>query len=343
MTTLQQSIDAFVGTLPKRQKEIIIHRFGLSSQKPKTLAMLGSTYGITRERVRQIEAGALKTLREIAKKNDELLNMHQKCVAHLKTLGGVRRADLFYNDLAFVLKDENVNTSYVDVLFGIFGLLTLHPENKDTYAFWYEKSDDAKNAKKFVEKVASVLRGKKELVINRGKFDELFYQAVKNHNIQDFVGLNFLMISKKFSANPYGDFGLVEWREISPKTVRDKAYLVLRKHQKPIHFRDIAQEINKVGFDKKKAHPQTVHNEVIKDRRFVLVGRGLYSLKEFGIEEGTTQELLKKLLKKHGPLDAETLVGLVSQQRILKKNTILLNLQNKKHFKKLSGGKYHLA
>lgn len=343
MNTLKQSIDVLVSSLTKRQKEIIINRFGLMSQKPKTLASLGSKYGITRERVRQIESGALSALKEVAKKDSDIVAMHEKCLSHVRSLGGVRRSDLLYADLTFVLKDEDLEPSYVDVLLGMFGNLSLNPENKNFYAFWYETAESMKTAKKFIEKVSALLRGKKEMVIDRGKFDELFYQAVKNHNIPDFVGLNFLMISKKFSANPYGDFGLVEWREISPKTVRDKAYLVLKKHARPLHFRDIAQEINKVGFDAKKAHPQTVHNEVIKDRRFVLVGRGLYSLKEFGVDEGTTQELLKKLLKQHGPLDTESLIQLMSQQRILKRNTILLNLQNKKHFKKLSDGKYHVA
>jgi len=336
-------LDQLVDTLPKRQKDIIIHRFGLQSQKSKTLASLGNKYSITRERVRQIENAALKALRDDARAIKEVSEAHRRCLDHIKNLGGVRRVDFFNDDAQFVVKEDALPPSYIEFLFALFGVVMLHPDNKDYYAFWYSDSSSLEKAKKFVQKVAQLLKSKKEVVVDRGEFDSLFQGIVKDHNVPDVVGLNMLLVSKKFAANPFGDFGLVEWREIAPKTVRDKAYLVLKKRRAPMHFRAIAQEITGVGFDAKRAHPQTVHNELIKDRRFVLVGRGLYSLKEFGIEEGTTQELLKKLLKKHGPTDTESIVQLVSSQRVLKRNTILLNLQNKKHFKKLPDGKYHIA
>ncbi len=110
-----------------------------------------------------------------------------------------------------------------------------------------------------------------------------------------------------------------------------------------MHFRDIAQEINKIKFDDKRAHPQTVHNELIKDPRFVLVGRGLYSLREFGIVPGTAKDVVRRILKEKGPLPFDKIVQLVGQQRILKHNTILLNLHNKKYFRKKDGGLYHVA
>jgi DNA-directed RNA polymerase delta subunit len=56
------------------------------------------------------------------------------------------------------------------------------------------------------------------------------------------------------------------------------AYLSLREHKKPLYFKDIVSEIyNK--FDK-KVNPATCHNELIRDKRFILVGRGIYGLKE---------------------------------------------------------------
>jgi len=341
--TVKTLCDQLVEKLPKRQREVVVYRFGLKSQKPKTLASLGSKYSITRERVRQIEAAALKSLAKIFGGNTALSKIHARCVEHLKTMGGIRRTDIFANDLKLVLRDDETPAPYVELVFAALKTPLLYPESDEYFSFWYTGREALSNVQDFVSKVAKALASKKETVVERGAFDTLFYGVVKNHRIGDFVGLNYLLISKLFSVNPFGDFGLSQWREIVPKTVRDKAYLVLKKRHAPLHFRSIAEEINRVRFDAKKAHPQTVHNELIKDRRFVLVGRGLYSLKEFGIEEGTTAELLKKLLRKHGPTDTETLVRLVSQQRILKRNTILLNLSNRKHFKKLSDGRYHVA
>ncbi|MEE8131568.1 MAG: winged helix-turn-helix domain-containing protein, partial [Candidatus Paceibacterota bacterium] len=195
----------------------------------------------------------------------------------------------------------------------------------------------------FINKLTKFFSNKKEDLITHKKFDELFAKAIKPHALQDAIALNYISVSKKFDTNSYGDFGLSHWEEIRPKTMRAKAYLVIRKHQKPMHFKKIAESINKAGFDKRMALPQTVHNELIKDTRFILVGRGIYGLKEFGLMPGTAREVIARLIKTKGPLSSSEVVNLTLEQRVLKKGTILLNLQNKKNFKRLPNGRYHLA
>jgi len=340
---IQKSLDAILSVLPKRQKEIISQRFGVLGSKPKTLATLGTKYGITRERVRQIEAVALKAIVKEAQKVKELCDAHKASVAYLKTLGGVRRADVLMRDLPHVLKDNTASPEYLELLFSVFKSPSLLSEKGDYYSLWYLDQESLKKNKDFVKKIAAALRSKKEDVLEEGRFNEIFSSLAKASGIGDVVGLNYLLGAKHFAVNPFGDFGLSLWTEIVPKTIRDKSYLVLKKHRAPLHFRDIATKIDATKFDHKKAHPQTVHNELIKDRRFVLVGRGLYSLVEFGIVPGTTRDILKHVLKKHGPLSLEKIVQLVGQQRVLKHNTIVLNLQNKKHFRKNEKGVYHLA
>jgi hypothetical protein len=341
--TLKTLLDSIVALLPKRQKDIITQRFGLGGMRVRTLAFLGNKYGITRERVRQIEAASLRVLLKSAQDNSEIQSLYKKAIDHITLLGGARRADFLVDDLKLVFKDKTISDSYVTLLFALFKSPEYFPESDDFYGFWYVNNETLKDVKQFIQKVAQFLKNKKEALIERGEFDSLFTQVTKQHNIKEFIALNFLLNSKKFYVNPYNDFGLMEWPEIFPRTVRDKAYLVLKKRKSPMHFREITQEINKVKFDTKKAHPQTVHNELIKnDKRFVLVGRGLYSLREFGIEPGTTRDVLLRLLKKHGSMPLDKIVQLVSRERVLKHNTIFLNLQNKKFFKK-NDGNYHLA
>ncbi len=86
---------------------------------------------------------------------------------------------------------------------------------------------------------------------------------------------------KNLERNKYGDWGKVDWQEIRPKTVNDKIYLVLKHEGQPLHFTAIAQKINEINFDHKKANAATVHNELILDDRYILVGRGTYGLKEW--------------------------------------------------------------
>lgn len=86
---------------------------------------------------------------------------------------------------------------------------------------------------------------------------------------------------KNLERNKYGFWGIANWQEIKPKTVNDKIYLVLKNEGQPLHFTAIADKINEMQFDKKKANAATVHNELILDSRYVLVSRGTYGLKEW--------------------------------------------------------------
>ena len=165
---------------------------------------------------------------------------------------------------------------------------------------------------------------------------------VKTKSVAQEIAENYLSISKQIDKNPYGDVGLNEWPEINPATVRDKIYLVLKKKAEPLHFEDIAMHINKVGFDDQKALAPTVHNELIKDSRFVLVGRGMYGLKENGYEAGTAREVIAKVLKTKGPLKPTDVVTHVNAQRFFKQNTILINLQNRNFFERMNDGRYRV-
>ena len=115
----------------------------------------------------------------------------------------------------------------------------------------------------------------------------------------------------------------------------------MRKHGSPMHFKEVAKKINETFG--KKAHYATCHNELIKDARFVLVGRGIYALAEWGYKGGIVREVIKEIIKKDGPQLKDDIVEKVLKERYLKKNTILVNLQNAKYFKKNKNGLYTLA
>ncbi len=337
-----QIIEHAIHNLSARQREIVEERFGLRDGQEKTLQELGERNGITRERVRQIEAEGLRLARDNFKQGDgaQLVALAND---HLASLGGIRKEDAFTDDLRMLSKDTSLESCQLRFVFAIADMPSYHDEDDDFYGFWFLDKATVKKATGFVEKAIKFFSTKKEHVIFKGEFDQHYKQLVASAGIDEAAGSNYLAISKRFGANPYSDFGLSHWEEITPKTARAKAYLVLRKHGKPMHFRDIATTINKVGFDKKPVYAQTIHNELIKDERFVLVGRGMYGLTEHGFFPGTAKDVIKQILSDNGPLNQQDIVKLVSEQRFLKENTILLNLQNKKHFKKVEDGKYHVA
>ena len=62
---------SFLNRLDRRQRYIIIRRFGLDGAKPQTLEAIGQTFDLTRERIRQLELVALQSLKEMYKSSGE--------------------------------------------------------------------------------------------------------------------------------------------------------------------------------------------------------------------------------------------------------------------------------
>ncbi|MBU1083234.1 winged helix-turn-helix domain-containing protein, partial [Patescibacteria group bacterium] len=139
-------------------------------------------------------------------------------------------------------------------------------------------------------------------------------------------------------------WGLSAWSTIVPKRIRDKVLIVLEEENKPLHFNDITKLVSERFKNDKKVLSRTVHNELIGDKRFVLVGRGIYALKSWGYSTGVVSDVIKKVLADaNGPLHISEIIKLVLKSRQVKRNTIVANLQNKSLFKKVAKATYGLA
>lgn len=68
---MHMQLDDLLEVLDERERRIIDARFGLAGQKPKTLEEVGQEFGVTRERIRQLENIALKKARKKLKKREE--------------------------------------------------------------------------------------------------------------------------------------------------------------------------------------------------------------------------------------------------------------------------------
>ncbi|HXF44128.1 MAG TPA: sigma factor-like helix-turn-helix DNA-binding protein [Candidatus Paceibacterota bacterium] len=336
MVDLDKFISKLTADFNPKHRRVVEGRFGLKSGERATLQKIGDELGITRERVRQIENQVIGKLRN--RVIDDAKDIIVGAKTFLAGAGGVMRDEKFLGDLVHVLGIDSKKTRYPEAklkfILLVAGVPGYVPADDDMYGYWYT---DEKARESFLNLVKRVRK-----ILETSRRDEILDKKVHLAECRDCASVHFLGIPRAFGVSAFGDFGLRDWPEIEPKTVRDKAYLVLRKHGKPLHFSDIAKLITKTGLSKKAAHVQTVHNELIKDDRFVLVGRGIYALGEHGFDPGTVRELISRFLKKRGPMTASQVIRLVNEQRILKENTILLNLQNKRYFKRLDDGRYHV-
>lgn len=339
--TFLNNISGVLKSLNPRSEDMVSRRFGLKTGNIETLESIGRKYKITRERVRQIEEVALRELR----KNFDSFNLKDEALKIkdvLQGYGNVIREDFLFHEFSGSPNYNKANAALV-LLMTISSNFEHYPEDQKYRSIWTVKDPVYINkTREIVEKVLQGFR-KHNSVVPEAELAN-FFNRFSPENIDDKkILLSYLSLSKFIGKNIYEQWGMVSWSEIKPKGIKDKAFLVLKKITKPLHFREITSLININRFDSKRANVQTVHNELIKDKRFVLVGRGLYALSEWGYQAGTVKEVVANLLKKYGPMSRDKIIAKTAEVRFVKPNTILLNLQDKKLFQKDEKGFYKLV
>jgi len=331
----QETCTNLLGFLPKKQKEVVTRRFGLKTGKRETLAKIGENFDITRERVRQIEANSLKKLAE-AKKEREIQKIFSFLNQYLEKQGGLKREDLLLSELGGE-KPQEQNAVYFFLVLG--DPFHYFRENENFYSFWSSEEIFFKKAEKTLNNLLSVFE--KE---SRPLSKEEFFGLREKEDLKVF--LSYFEIFKAIEEGPLGQFGLVKWPEIKPRRVRDRVYLIFKKIGQPLHFLKVAELANELEAPiclTKKILSQTIHNELIKDERFVLIGKGTYALREWGYKPGLIKDIIVDILKSaNQPLTKEEIIQEMISQRQVKENTILINLHNKDLFVKDEEGRYRI-
>ena len=314
--------------LPLRSQDIMKRRFGLLGEKAETLEKIGRDYNITRERVRQIVGDAVKNIAErqedpnFKKAESMLIFSIEKNNGVIKESEAVR---IFNLDGA---KEANA----IKFLADCSERIKIMAEKGLIEKSWVLSEETLEHAKKLGVKAEEILNQEKKVLTGESISKKLAsaFPELKSEEIISFLG-----ILAKVKKNKFGKWGFASWAEISPKGTREKIYIVLKETKKPLHFTRIAELIDEYKLGSKKAHPQTVHNELIKDDRFVLIGRGIYALSEWGYSEGTIKDVLKDILgHSRMPLLKEEILSEVLKVRKVKKNTVLINLNNEQMFER---------
>lgn len=331
-------VKRLLADVPERARDVLVRRFGLGvSPSRETLEAIGDRSSITRERVRQIEASGLsaveggKAYKEAAPHFDEL----KKAV---EALGAIVHEEELLMHLA---KDEK-SRNRIRFLLVVGSAFYRERETDDFYARWHIDHTTAKHIHSALSKLYSSLDD--SAVISENVLLDHFLDELKEVNDaykSEEVLKRWLSLSKRIGKNPLAEWGRTNAPAIRTKGIRDYAYLAIKRHGKPMHFSEVAKAIGSLF--SKSAHVATTHNELIKDPRFVLVGRGLYALAEWGYAPGVVRDVIREVLGKQGPMSKDDVVKHVKKARFVKDNTILVNLNDSRYFKRLKDGRYAAA
>ncbi|MFC1678529.1 sigma factor-like helix-turn-helix DNA-binding protein [Patescibacteria group bacterium] len=374
-------INNLFNELTDREQDVLMRRYGLHGKGKETLESIGSAHQLTRERIRQIETTSIKKLQQLKNLEDYINTLKKVIIQLLEEHGGLVEKEYMLNllvnfsinGLRTKAEDEIIHKNYLNflitkLLFNEFEELNNSKHFLPAYKLKYqsldhfeeivvellEKVQELKDVLKTEELIKHTISldtfGKhKDKILTENRIDiskvlksDLFEE--KHDVINKYKPIfSLLKAAKKLEQNKFGHWGLDKWRVIKPKTINDKIYLVLKNHGEPMHFVEIADKINQIEFDNKRANAATVHNELILDNKYVLIGRGIYGLKEWGLKEGTVSDVIEDILSDTvSPLSKDEIIQKVLDKRLVKKATIILALMNKDKFAK-DAGKYKLA
>ena len=336
---LEPVINDVLGTIDReREREIISRRFGLFDRR-ETLEQIGELLGITRERVRQLEKAAITRLKSSAVDLPHIKDTEKVLVVHLKEMGKVARTSEITSRTVSGgnSKDNRVDQSRIAFLAHLApGIAVIEDNDHFFHAVGIAADHSEKQIKEQVDKIIDAIKK-----IGEPTSVHVIAKQVGNADTEHVKAL--ASISKNI-ATLNDRWGLIKWPMVNPKNIRDKIYVILHDNKKPMHFSEIADAIKKSEFKRKNVTTQAIHNELIKDKRFVLIGRGIYALKEWGYKQGTVADVIADVLRKEGgPLHRDEIVKRVLKSRQVKETTILLNLQGKPQFKRVAKATYTLA
>lgn len=327
--------------LQNRMHTVISERFGLETGIRKTLESIGAKYNITRERVRQLEKHALGLVRQ-SKSYDETQAVFTELKNTIDALGGVVHEQQF---LETMYPNDVVNQNHLHFYLTVADNFNKGKGDEDFHDHWFTDPIVAAHVREVLKTVHQTLQDHELLeeaqMVDRIMGHELI-QAMPPEKVTPATVLRWLDISRAVGKNSLGYFGLSKSRNISTRGVKDLAYLVLREHGSPLHFREITQTISNTF--KRPVNTATAHNVLISDDRFVLIGRGVYALASWGYQRGSARDVIRSvLLAESHPLSRQEIIDKVMKERHLKPNTILVNLQNPQYFVRDANGLYSVV
>lgn len=329
---------ALLSCLSDKEADVLKRRYGLSGVSKETLEAIGTSYHVTRERVRQIENLAVHKIKASPQFYSLIRPIEHVVIGTLEEHGGIMSEQHLLDELSAGHRLPDFDQAMVFLLTELLDdrISKVGPD-KTFVKGWRTKTADLELISQTLTTLTDTIRQ-----ANLPMSLAALLKVLSNPQLTDKRVLAMLEVSSLIDHNPFDEYGLREWGSVVPKRMNDKIYLILKKMNKPMHFVDIAKAITDVF--KKEAYPPTVHNELILNNHYVLVGRGIYALKEWGYSKGVVSDVIVDILKrKQQPMTREAIVTAVLEQRIVKKNTIHLALTNKRLFTKQSDSRYLLA
>ena len=302
--------------LSQKEREVLELRFALGHEEKETLESIGQNFGLTRERVRQIEKNAIRKISGMIS-SSTFGPLAEAALERLRAAGGVLSHE------EFIKMWPVGDTKELHLAFVSHANMHFHGNTLKTNPYWTTLPWNEAQVNEKIQEIIQKLKQEKAVI----SLPKNLHPIVK--------------ISKELKLVQNG-VALFEWRHVNPRTLKDKILYIFHEENKNMHFEKMTEMIKKASFDAKRVNLQAVHNELIRNKEFVLVGRGIYALKEWGYEPGTVSDVIEAILKDGIARTREEITKEVLKRRQVKTVTIHLNLKNNPNVERVGRDRYAL-
>ena len=264
-------INNLFNELNGRERDVLSRRFGLHGSSKETLERIGNVHSLTRERIRQIEATAIKKLRQLENLENYISGLKKVIYELLEEHGGFMEQRYLIDNLVKFsvdgietkIKDENLHRSHLDfliskLLHNEFERVNNSPVFKGLFKLKFQALD---HFEELAEELFNKIKEKESILSTEEMFslineldsykthqeklktannidispalnaDNLYEENIDLINANKVI-YSILRTARKIEQNKFGYWGAYHWREIKPKTINDKTYLVLKNYGK---------------------------------------------------------------------------------------------------------------
>ena len=324
---IKKPVDKALEALTQQQREVLTYRYGLNGKKVQTLQEIADEYDLTRERIRQIQNTALKQMRK------------DSCMRHLSSaVDGIEKAlhecgGIADSETLCLVCDvsSKAERGYVRLLLSVADHFAESAETNSMRKYWYRTDIGKKQAENAVNDIHKYFEDNSETVLSGKEMRSLFLDTMKKHN-RPSDNMHIMRLSKKVASNNRGEWGVSNHPEITLTHMAGHIRVVLRDSQTPLHFSDIAEQIAKMR--NAQCHEGSCHNELVRNDDFILVGRGLYTLRNGNNFPGTIADVISVGIRENGSMSRDQIVEYVRNFRQVKPESIDMVLYREKKFQK---------
>ncbi len=326
---ITESFDGILENLSEKERSVIEQRVGLFWEK-QTLHSIGSSFepSITRERVRQIEETGIRKIGRMWKTSSlaKVQELSRKYIAlHGWVISKEKLLNILIKDLNL---DKDVNPNIIDIL-----IQADFDINKSKHKLWCKvhflsPGVEKETVKLIHNEALKILKKKKEVITKTSLYESISSNLKKDEDIPLVLIDSVLDLFEDIVFWEKNLVWLTKWKILNPKTIKDNAIYVMKKEKVPMHFVDLANKITEtLG---KSVKVSTIHNELIRNPEFVLIGRWIYALKEWGFKSWTVLDVIVKILEDNGwPMNVKQITKEVLKTRNVQESTVYMNLQSK--------------